>query len=447
MSEMPAPQRSAADAAIAVLMENHPKGFDLSLGRITALLDKLDNPHLRLPPVIHVAGTNGKGSTIAFCRALLEAAGLRVHVHTSPHLVNWHERYRLGRKGGGALVDDDVLREAIDRVSDANGRQPITVFEVLSAVAFVLFSEHPADVCLVEVGLGGRLDATNVMPQMAASIITPVAMDHEAFLGDTLAKIAFEKAGIIKPGCPVFVGPQDADALAVIEKQAARQKALACFAGQDFHWEEEAGRLLVHHESGLFDLPLPALPGAHQLANAATALVACTQFCDTHGHTFTNTMAEEAMARVVWPGRMQRLTSGHLVDALGDRHRLWLDGGHNPHAGAALAQTLASLKKPGEQAVMIAGMLNTKDQAGYFESLAGVIDRIFTVPVLSSEAGVPPSDLAETAREAGLTADSTKSLEAAIDAVAGSGQNGPVLIGGSLYLVGDALEANGTPPT
>lgn len=446
MSEMPAPERSAADAAIAVLMENHPKGFDLSLGRITALLEKLGNPHLHLPPVIHVAGTNGKGSTIAFCRALLEAAGLRVHVHTSPHLVNWHERFRLGHEAGGRLVSDGVLREAIDRVSDANGRQPITVFEILSAVTFLLFSEHPADVCLIEVGLGGRFDATNVMPQVAASIITPVAMDHEAFLGDTLAKIAFEKAGIIKQGCPVFVGPQREEALAVIEKQAARRRSSLCMTGQDFHMEEIDGRFLVYHENGLFDLPLPALPGEHQKHNAATALMACMAFCDTFGRAFTNAMAEKAMERVVWPGRMQRLTEGHLVSTLGKGTRLWLDGGHNPHAGAALAATLAPLKRPGERATLVAGMLNTKDQTGYFESLTDVVDHVVTVPVLSSDAGVDPSQLAETARATGLSAHSSSNLQQALEWIAKTAVTGPIVIGGSLYLVGDALEANGTPP-
>lgn len=447
MSETAAPDRSAADAAIAALMKIHPKGFDLSLGRITDLLERLGNPHLKLPPVIHVAGTNGKGSTIALCRAVLEGTGLAVHVHTSPHLVNWHERYRLGHADGpGQLVSDTVLRQTIDRVAATNEGRAITVFEVLSAVMFVLFSEHPADVCLVEVGLGGRFDATNVMTQVAASIITPIAMDHEVYLGDTLAKIAFEKAGIIKQGCPVFVGPQEDDALSVIERQAARMKAPLTAMGQDFQAELEDGRFLLHHQNGLLDLPPPALSGAHQIVNAATALAACLRFCADHGHDITNAQAEHGMANVVWPGRMQRLLDGHLSNTLRPTQRLWLDGGHNPHAGAALAATLKPLKAAGEKAVLIAGMLNTKDQAGYFASLSPVVGEVLTIPVLSSDAGVDPADLAQTARAAGLGAQVFESVQSALDHAANMDDVGPVIIGGSLYVVGDALAANGTPP-
>ncbi|MFC6490898.1 bifunctional folylpolyglutamate synthase/dihydrofolate synthase, partial [Nitratireductor sp. GCM10026969] len=264
-----------AERAIERLMSLHPKGFDLSLERIARLLERLGNPHERLPPVIHIAGTNGKGSAAAFAQALIEASGRTVHVHTSPHLVRWHERYRLGAAGGGRLVEDAVLAEAVERVAEANRGEQVTVFEILTAVMFVLFSEHPADAAVVEVGLGGRFDATNVIPRPAVSLIMPISLDHEAYLGDRVELIAAEKAGIIKRGVPVVVGQQEWDAARdVLIETAERLNCPLQAYGENFIAVEEGGRMVYQDEGGLFDLPLPRLAGRHQIANAAAAIAA-----------------------------------------------------------------------------------------------------------------------------------------------------------------------------
>src|SRR6478672_1342562 len=253
-----------SDAILARLIALHPKRIDLSLGRIERLLAALDHPERKLPPVIHVAGTNGKGSTVAFLRALLEAAGKHVHAYTSPHLVRFNERFRLAAPGGGRLVGDAELSAALEECERANGGAPITVFEITTAAGLLLFSRHPADVLLMEVGLGGRLDATNVIDRPLATVITPVSIDHTDFLGDTIEKIAAEKAGIIKAGCPVIVAAQNRDALTVIERQAARLKAPIRIAGENWTATEERGRLVYQDDNGLLDLPAPKLYGRHQ---------------------------------------------------------------------------------------------------------------------------------------------------------------------------------------
>jgi dihydrofolate synthase/folylpolyglutamate synthase len=264
---------SAAEREINALMALHPKGFDLSLGRITRLLERLGNPHERLPPVIHIAGTNGKGSAGAFCRAILEAHGLNVHIHTSPHLVNWHERYRLGAAGGGQLVADDVLADAVRRVAKANQGETITVFEILTAVMFVLFSEHPADVAIIEVGLGGRFDATNVIANPAVALIMSISLDHQAYLGDRVELIAAEKGGIIKPRVPVVIGAQTEEAARdVLISIAERLRCPVSVYGQDYFAQEENGRLAYQDDEELIDLPLPRLAGRHQQSNAAAAI-------------------------------------------------------------------------------------------------------------------------------------------------------------------------------
>ncbi|EFL89195.1 folylpolyglutamate synthase/dihydrofolate synthase family protein [Ahrensia sp. R2A130] len=434
-----------AEAAINELMKIHPKGFDLSLDRIRGLLDRMGNPQDKMPPVIHVAGTNGKGSAIAFARALLEAQGLRVHVHTSPHLVNWHERYRLA----GILVSDDMLADAIDRVAVANAGEPITVFEVLTAVTFVLFSENPADICLIEVGLGGRFDATNVIADdaVAVSVITPVAMDHEAYLGDTVAKIAFEKAGIIRPRTPVVVGPQDDEALEVIERQAAKNLASVEAAGQHYSATLQDGRMLYQAEDVLYDVAPPHLPGRHQIDNAATAITAVRRFLAGRGQELSADTVEAGLAAATWPGRLQAVQSGALKERLGEDAELWIDGGHNPHAAAVVADWLGGLQQRDPRPVtLIAGMLNTKDPSGYFEVLAPLSPHVIAVPIISSDAGVPVDELAEVAGSAGLKTSIANSLREAID-MAKSDEPTRVLIAGSLYLAGDALALNETPPT
>ncbi|MGI9365638.1 MAG: bifunctional folylpolyglutamate synthase/dihydrofolate synthase [Rhizobiaceae bacterium] len=432
---------------IGALMEIHPKGYDLSLERIRNLLDKLGNPQDRLPPVIHFAGTNGKGSTIAFARAILEAAGLAVHVHTSPHLVNWHERYRLGqRRGRGSLADDALLSDAIRRVAETNGGLPITVFEVLTAVTFVLFSEQEADVCLIEVGLGGRFDATNVMESTALSVITPIDIDHQTFLGDTLAKIAFEKAGIIKQGTPLIIGDQQDEALEVIERQAARNRSQKMVAGQDFHGIRENGRLVYQDQNALLDLALPRLVGEHQISNAATAIAASRAFCNQQNIELTNAMVDQGIVTAEWPARMQHITHGTLIDTMPETCDVWLDGGHNPGAGRMVAQYLGDLEERDPRPLtMVCAMIDTKDSDGYFRQFETLVERVITVPIVSSDAGVNPELLADLAENAGLPAISAPSLKQALHMVDGSEPN-RVLVCGSLYLAGDMLEQNGTPP-
>ncbi|WP_208620198.1 bifunctional folylpolyglutamate synthase/dihydrofolate synthase [Brucella grignonensis] len=429
-------------------MQLHPKGFDLSLDRIRGLLEKLGNPHLNLPPVIHIAGTNGKGSATAFCRALLEASGFGVHVHTSPHLVNWHERYRLASKTGGKFVSDDVLAEAIERVEAANGGQYITVFEILTAVAFVLFSEHPADVVIMEVGLGGRFDATNVIPEPAVSLIMPISIDHQAFLGDRVELIAAEKAGIIKKDCPVVVGFQLFDAAReVLISTADRLDCPLSIYGQDFLAFEEHGRMVFQNEDGLIDLPLPRLPGRHQIANAAAAIEAVQMA----GFTITDKAAEKALMVVDWPARMQRLTHGTLIDLAPAASEIWLDGGHNPGAGAVIAEALGDLEERSTRPLfLITGMINTKDPVGYFEAFAGMARHVFTVPIPSSDAGIPNNELAISAQKAGLSAEPVHSVANALKILRDSWAHDEapprILIGGSLYLAGEVLRDNGTPP-
>jgi dihydrofolate synthase / folylpolyglutamate synthase len=439
---------TAADREIERLMALHPKGYDLSLDRVTRLLDRLGNPQERLPPVIHIAGTNGKGSAAAFSRALLEAAGMSVHVHTSPHLVNWHERYRLAAPGGGKLVADDVLAEAIARVAEANRGQPITVFEILTAVTFILFSEHPADACVIEVGLGGRFDATNVITQPATSLIMPISLDHEAHLGDRVELIAAEKAGIIKRGVPVVIGAQEYEgARAVLVETASRLNAPTVVYGEDFLAFEENGRMVYQDEQGLMDLTPPRLPGRHQYANAAAAIAAVK----SAGFPVTARSADAAMQNVYWPGRMQKLPAGQLTELAPAGAEVWVDGGHNPGAGLVVAEALIELEEKRPRPLfLIAGMLNTKDQTGYFRAFHGMVRHVLTVPVSASEAGVPNAELAVRASDAGLSAEPVASVANALmllrDTWDASEDAPRILIAGSLYLVGEVLAENGTVP-
>ena len=437
-------------------MALHPKGYDLSLGRITRLLERLGNPQDRLPDVVHVAGTNGKGSTIAFIRAILEASGWRVHVHTSPHLVRWHERYRLARsEGGGRIVSDAVLADAIERVAEANGGDNITVFELLTAVGFVLFSEHPADVTLVEVGLGGRCDSTNVMEGKALDVITPIGMDHEVHLGSTLAAIAGEKAGILRHGTPLVVGPQADEALAAIEGAAERLGVETTVAGRDFAFHEERGRMVWQEidpsgEGRLYDLPLPALAGPHQIGNAATAIAACRRLAKRLDRPLPNGAFERGLRAVEWPGRLERLAGGPLLGGAPPGTEVWVDGGHNAHAGRAVAQHMAHLADRAERPLfLIAGMLNTKVPHDFFRAFEGLVRHVFAVPLATSDAGIEPERLATFAREAGLSAEPAANAREAVATLyrdwrfePGGERAGPrVLVTGSLYLAGETLAA------
>lgn len=439
---------SLAAAEIERLMERHPKGVDLSLERVERLIKALGDPQTKLPPVIHVAGTNGKGSVIAFSRAILEECGLAVHVHTSPHLVSWHERYRIAQKGAsGRLVDDAVLAQAVARAVKANGGEPITVFEVLTAVAFLLFAENPADVALIEVGLGGRFDATNVIEKPAAALVSTISLDHQSYLGDKVEQIAAEKAGIFKRGAPAVIGLQtDEAAEDVLRGKAARTGRAPLVFGEDFLAFEEHGRLVYQDERGLLDLPLPRLPGRHQIANAALAIAGLR----AAGFDPSPEAIASGILRAEWPGRLQRVTSGALHGLIAPGAELWLDGGHNPGAGVVVAEALAGMEdKVPRPLFLIAGMLNTKDPVGFFEAFEGMARRVFTVPILSSEAGISPDDLADAAIEAGLDAEPCDSVAEALRLVSTGWVSEPAprfLVCGSLYLVGEVLHTSGLAP-
>ena len=426
----------------------HPKGVDLALDRIRLLLAALGDPQKRLAPTLHVAGTNGKGSTVAFARAILEADGKAVHVHTSPHLVRWHERYRIANaEGPGRLVDDDDLADAVMRAAAANGDAQITVFEILTAVAFLLFSEKPADAVLLEVGLGGRFDATNVVEKPAATLIASISLDHQSYLGDRVELIAAEKAGIFKPGVPAVIGAQsEAIALDVLRAQAARVGAPLRVYGEDFFAFEEHGRFVFQDERGLLDLPLPKLPGRHQISNAALAIAGLR----AGGFEPSVKAIEEGVPGAQWPGRLQRLTSGPLHALAVPGSEIWIDGGHNPGAGAVVSEAIAEMEDRVQRPLfLIAGMLSTKEPVGFFEAFAGMARHVFTVPILSSDAGMSADDLADAAIEAGLDAEPCDSIAEAIRLVSTNWQAHPAprfLICGSLYLIGEVLATSGLAP-
>jgi dihydrofolate synthase / folylpolyglutamate synthase len=426
------------------LLALHPKRIDLSLGRIERLLAALSHPERHLPPVIHVAGTNGKGSTVAFMRAILEAARQRVHVYTSPNLVRINERFRIGAAGGGKLVTDDELSAALAECESANGSQPITVFEIETAAAFLLFSRHPADILLLEVGLGGRLDATNVVERPLASAITRVSLDHRDFLGDTITAIASEKAGILKSGVPAAVASQVRDALAVIERQAARVKAPLVIAGEDWTATEERGRLVYQDDDGLLDLPAPKLYGRHQFENAGLAIATLR----AAGLKIPAPAFEAGMVSVEWPARMQRLSSGQLAAMLPTESELWLDGGHNADGGRAIAAALADLEeRVSRPLVMIVGMLSSKDCEGFLRNFTGLARHVVAVPIANDKA-VPAAELADIARGIGIPAIAREDIGGALAAAAdlGLAPAPRVIITGSLYLAGEVLALNGTPP-
>jgi dihydrofolate synthase / folylpolyglutamate synthase len=434
-----------SDPILERLLDLHPKKIDLSLGRVERLLKDLGSPQDRLPPVIHVAGTNGKGSSIAFMRAILEAAGKTAHVYTSPHLVRFHERIRLGHKGGGRLVEDSELAETLALCEKVNDGAPITFFEVTTAAAFVLFNRHPADYLLLEVGLGGRVDATNVIPRPAATLITPVSMDHPEFLGNSVAEIAGEKAGILKHGVPAVLGFQQPDALAILEAQAAKVGAPLQIAGQDFHVREEHGRLIYEDETGLIDLPLPKLAGRHQHQNAAGA-IATLRLVEP---TLSPHALEVGLATAEWPARLQRLSKGNLVALAPAGSEVWLDGAHNEDGARVLSQAMADREeKAPRPLVVVTGTLATKDTAAFLRAFKGLAQEVLAVPVHGEHAARTPGDIAALANAAGLPAVACESVESALRFLTARKWAVPprVLIAGSLYLAGEVLRLNGTPP-
>jgi len=433
------PGSAGSDVILERLMGLHPKLIDLSLGRLERLLENLDHPEEYLPPTIHVAGTNGKGSVLAFLRAMLEAAGKRVHVYTSPHLVRFHERIRLN----GNLIPEHELAVQLEECEVANGGEPITYFEITTAAAFLAFAREPADVLLLETGLGGRLDATNVIKKPKATVITPVSMDHQHFLGDELAAIAWEKAGIIKPGVPCVVARQEPDAAASIQARAEEMRAPIYGEGADWNVRQEGGKLIFEGASGRHHLPLPNLAGAHQIANAGLALAALERFRAVR-------LADPAVAKGLtsadWPARLQRLTKGPLIAGLRDGWELWLDGGHNPAAGTMLAAHAAEHWSD-RPLHLIGGMMNSKEASDFLKPLIIRTASFHGVAIPGEENTLPAAELAERAAAAGMTARTAASV---VDAVAEiqSAVEGParILICGSLYLAGTVLaDADATP--
>ena len=420
---------AGSDAILARMMALHPKVIDLTLDRVWALLEKLDNPQHKLPPVIHLAGTNGKGSTQAMIRAGLEQSGASVHAYTSPHLARFHERIRLA----GALISEDALTVILDRCYTANGPDPITYFEITTVAGLLAFAETPADFTLLEVGLGGRLDATNVIDTPAITIITPIDLDHQQFLGDTLTAIAGEKAGIIKRGVPCVVGPQHEESMDVIEAIAARLGAPLLAFGQHWHVSVERDRLIFQDDNGLLDLPLPALPGPHQIQNAGAA-IAALRYLGRNEDAF-----EAALTRPYWPARMEHLKSGKLVD-MAKPAELWLDGGHNPAAGRALAATL--IAQPPRPTHLICGMLNTKDISGYLQPLVEVTESLTAVSIPDEVNTIPAETTAAEALKVGMDAKTAADVRSAIVQIVNKTPNARILICGSLYLAGHVIREN-----
>lgn len=431
---MPSPTPADSDALLAQLLDLHPKLIDLSLDRMWRLLAALGHPQDKTPPIIHIAGTNGKGSTAAMLRAMLEADGHRVHAYHSPHLVRFHERIIVN----GKEIDEPHLRDILARVEKANQGRPITFFEVTTAAAFLAFAEAEANYLILEVGLGGRLDATNVVtPKLSA--ITPISLDHQDFLGDTLLAIAEEKAGIMKPGVSCVLAPQTEAVAHHLTQIAARRGTPLIQAGQDYQSLREDERLLFHHENGLMDLPLPNLTGTHQLINAGTALALA------HRLGVSQTAMATGVQTANWPARLQKLTRGPLVTQLRTalpQAALWLDGGHNEAAAHALAAWLTT--QNGAQARplhMIVGLLNTKAHAAYIAALAETGAHLHAVAIPDNPNSLAPDDLVAAARQNGLSATAHDSIEKALAAI--HAPNALILITGSLYLAGAVLRDNG----
>ncbi|MFL2786500.1 MAG: bifunctional folylpolyglutamate synthase/dihydrofolate synthase [Paracoccaceae bacterium] len=417
---------AGSDIILERMMALHPKVIDLTLDRVWRLLAALDNPQNTVPPVVHIAGTNGKGSTLAMIRAGLEAADKRVHAYTSPHLARFHERIRLA----GTLITEPDLTALLDECYKANDGADITYFEITTCAALLGMARSAADYTLLEVGLGGRLDATNVIAKPALSIITPVSIDHQQFLGETLPEIAGEKAGIIKRGVPLVVGPQSDAALEVIEAKANALGAPLIVHGQHWHVSAEYGRMIYQDERGLLDLPLPNLPGAHQLQNAGTAIAALRALGQP------NEVCEQAVSMAQWPARMQRLRGGPLVETA-PQAELWLDGGHNPAASKAIAAHLASLPK--QPTYLICGMLNTKDVAGYMRPLASVAQGLYGVSIPGELNTLKAEETAAFAAAQGLAGQASDNLEQAISQITATEPAARILICGSLYLAGAVL--------
>ncbi|MGB2931098.1 MAG: folylpolyglutamate synthase/dihydrofolate synthase family protein [Methyloceanibacter sp.] len=435
----PLPSASGSTTLLERLKELHPQSIDLSLGRIERLLAALGHPEQRLAPVVHVAGTNGKGSLIAFVRAMAEALGKRVHVYTSPHLVDFHERIVLAGPDGGAPITEERLVDCLARAEAANAGELITLFEITTAAAFIAFAEVKADLLLLETGLGGRLDATNLVDKPLATAITPISIDHVSFLGDTLTAIAGEKAGILKPGVPCVVSRQEREALAVIEARAEEIGAPLHVFGRDFDVFEQHQRLIFQTDTRLLDLPLPRLAGRHQIDNAGAAIATASVM---FGEALTIDALEYGLTHAEWPARLERLPAGALYIHVDEDTEIWLDGGHNAAGGQAIAHALAELDERVPRTVhLIWGMMETKDAHAFVAPFKGLVERVYTVPIPEEQNAFGAEALAEIAANEGFTVTAAKSLShALLQSRAAFSQPGRVLICGSLYLAGQALK-------
>jgi len=437
------PSLSKLETVLAQLTALHPKKIDLGLARVERVLGALGSPQLKLPPAIHIAGTNGKGSTTAFLRAMIEAEGKTAHIYTSPHLVRFNERITLASKE----IADDILLDVLQRVMDANAGQPLSFFEATTAAAFLAFSEHAADYAIIEVGLGGLYDATNVFDPVA-SIITPVSYDHAEFLGRDLSGIAREKAGIIKDHVPVFAGRQDDLVQAVLRNEAAKHRAPIEFLTEDFRAYREQDRMVFDAEDVLLDLPRPALVGSHQIDNAGVAIAAARNL------GLSDKAISKGLTTVSWPARLQNLTTGPFAEMMAaSGGELWLDGGHNPHAAAALANVMAELQDRTERVlVLVMGILGNKDAGKFLDAFTGLASSVIAVDIPGSPALSPETlkELAETRGMMGQVAENlTDAVQRAIrtgEALSRQDESQPiipprVLICGSLYLAGHVLAA------
>lgn len=429
---MRSPVNRPPDAALARLTRLHPKIIDLSLGRIERLLDRLGNPERRLPPVVHIAGTNGKGSVIAYLRAIMEATGRRAHVYTSPHLVRFNERIVVA----GSTIDDGTLSAVIDACEAANGDAPITFFEITTAAAMLAFADTPADILLLETGLGGRLDATNVIARPRLTAITPISLDHQSFLGDTLSEIAAEKAAILKSGVTAVIAAQPREAMVCIERNATVVKAPLLAQGNNWHVTVDAERMIVETGSWRIALPLPGLAGAHQVENAAQAVVCATQLAE---FDISEQAIADGIATARWPGRLQRLDAARLSGDIPPHSEVWIDGGHNPAAASALSATLESWDD--RPLHLVVGMLNSKDAAGFLAPLVALATTVSGLAIPGETNSHDAGDIAAAARACGAReAESYASLHEALQGIASRGERAPrILVCGSLHLAGHLL--------
>ncbi|MDB9991130.1 bifunctional folylpolyglutamate synthase/dihydrofolate synthase [Amylibacter sp.] len=418
-----------SDTILERLMTLHPKIIDLTLDRMTRLLDLLGSPEKALPPVIHIAGTNGKGSTQAMIRAGLEASGDICHAYTSPHLARFHERIFLA----GKTIAEQDLANYLSKCEKVNGKISITYFEITTCAALLAFSQNKADYTLLEVGLGGRLDATNVIEDPKITVITPISIDHQQYLGNTLSEIAFEKAGILKRNCFAIIGPQEDEALNVIEARALEVGATCKIYGQHWHVWEENGRLIFQDENGLLDLPLPKLIGAHQVQNAGIAL-ATLRYLGKDRSSY-----DGAMLNADWPARMQKLKNGPLITLAPDAE-IWLDGGHNKAAGHALSEAISRLQS--RKLFLIVGMLNTKDVMGYMQPLLNKSSDLYGVSIPGEAATMSAQETVDIAKDVGFKAIVSENVESAIKDIIKYDHNARILICGSLYLAGNILKEN-----